>query len=461
MAGIGFELQKLVRRDDLLGPARGYLYAATIVAGPWILTVLAIAIISFWSPYTTPFGDLPLFRTITLYNFAISLVLSAPIAMITTRFLADRIYDGNEKESTGALAASILVTLVVQAPVPFLIFFVTADISTGLALLASANYFVVAALWVAVVFLSTLKDYLPVILSFIIGLALSAFCAIWLRDFGAEGYVTGFTVGLALTLFMILGRTLGEFRAPLAWPRHFFTYFMDYWQLALAAFAYNMAIWIDKWIFWLTPSLAMRISGIPTYPAYDGAMFYAHLTLAPGLAVFFALIETGFYTRYRRYYWFVQNHGTLAEIEIAQKELETTTVRGVRTLLALHLAIAVATLLLAPSIADLLSLMPTQIGIFRFAVVGTAAHAFFLYALILLAYFDLRRRVLFLSCLFLVLNTAFTLGSQYFGYTYFGAGYFLAALISAATAFATAQREFGRLRYLTFIGNNPATGRAL
>ena len=145
----------------------------------------------------------------------------------------------------------------------------------------------------------------------------------------------------------------------------------------------------------------------------------------------------------------------------AQKELEATTVSGVRTLLALHLALAIATLLLAPGIADLLSLMPTQIGIFRFAVAGTAAHAFFLHALILLTYFDLRRRVLFLSCLFLVLNAAFTLGSQQFGYTYFGAGYFLAALISAAAAFATAQREFGRLRYLTFIGNNPATGRAL
>jgi len=460
MAGIGFELQKLVRRDDLLGPARGYLYAATIVAGPWLLTVIAIAVISFWSPYT-PFGDLPLFRTITLYNFAISLVLSAPIAMITTRFLADRIYDGDERESTGVIAASILMALGVQAPVPLAIYFLVADIPVTLALLACANYFVVAALWVAVVFLSTLKDYAPVIASFVAGLALAAIGALMLRDFGASGYVAGFTAGLALTLFMVLGRTLAEFRAPPIWPKHFLFYFRRYWSLALAAFAYNLAIWVDKWIFWLNPDLAFRVSGLPTYPAYDGAMFYAHLTLAPGLAVFFALVETGFYLRYRRYYWFVQNHGTLAEIEGAQKDLEAVTSSGFRTLLALHAAIAGATLLLAPAIADLLSLMPTQIGIFRFAVIGTAAHAFFLYALILLAYFDLKGRVLLLSGLFLVLNLVFTLASLSFGYTYYGAGYFLAALFSAAAAFIMAQHEFGRLRYLTFVGNNPVTGRAL
>ena len=461
MAGIGFELQKLVHRDDIFGPARGYLYAAAIVAGPWILTVIAIAVISYWSPYADPFGDLSLFRTITLYNFSISLVASAPVAMITTRFLADRIYDGDERESTGALVGSVLLALGVQLPVPLFLYFVAADIPAGLALLSCANYFAVAALWVAVVFLSTLKDYAPVIFSFVVGLGLSATCAVLLRGFGAEGYVAGFTVGLAITLFMTLGRTIAEFRAELAWPANFLGYFRRFWPLAVAALAYNCAIWIDKWIFWMSPSFAVPISGIPTYPPYDGAMFYAHLTLAPGLAVFFALVETGFYTCYRRFYWYVQNHGTLAEIEAAQQELEANAAAGLRLLLAIHLAVAVAALLLAPLIAEALSLMPMQIGIFRFAVVGTAAHGFFLYAIILLAYFDLRRRVLVLSSLFLVLNAIFTLASQYVGYSYFGAGYFLAAVLSAAVAFTLAQREMSRLRYLTFIGNNPATGRSL
>lgn len=39
MAGIGFELRKLVERGDLLGLAEGYGYAALAASGPWIFTI--------------------------------------------------------------------------------------------------------------------------------------------------------------------------------------------------------------------------------------------------------------------------------------------------------------------------------------------------------------------------------------------------------------------------------------
>ena len=66
-----------------------------------------------------------------------------------------------------------------------------------------------------------------------------------------------------------------------------------------------------------------------------------------------------------------------------------------------------------------------------------------------------------LSILFLVLNIVFTLATQYLGYAYLGAGYFLAALMAATITVTVAHREMARLRYPTFVGNNPATGRAL
>jgi len=461
MAGIGFELQKLIQRDDLSGPARGYLYAAAVVAGPWILTVAAIVFITYWAAQAGAPAELPLFRTIVLYNFSISLALSAAFAMVTTRYLADRLYDGDESQTTGALSASILFSLAVQAPAPLILYFVIADIPAGLALIAVADYFAVAALWVAVVYLSTLKDYAPIVFAFVAGAGVSAAGASILAGFGAAGLLTGFTAGIALTLFMILGRTLGEFRAPVRRPIQFFRAFKAFPELAIGAFAYNVAIWIDKWIFWFDPTQKSEVGGLSVFPPYDGAMFLAHLTLVPGLAVFFALVETSFYERYRAFFWAVRNHGTLGEIENAQRELNLETRRGARTLLALHAAVAVGALLVAPLLANVIALSPAQLGIFRFGVIGTAAHGFFLYALILLGYFDMRRRMLVLSLTFLGLNALFTLISQQFGYQFYGAGYFLAALLSAAAAATVATYEFKRLRYLTFIGNNPATGRGL
>ena len=43
MAGIGFELRKLARRDDLMGVVASLAHASVVSTGPWIMTILALA----------------------------------------------------------------------------------------------------------------------------------------------------------------------------------------------------------------------------------------------------------------------------------------------------------------------------------------------------------------------------------------------------------------------------------
>lgn len=45
MAGIGFELRKMLKRDSLLGLLRAYTYAGIISSGPWILSIVGILLI--------------------------------------------------------------------------------------------------------------------------------------------------------------------------------------------------------------------------------------------------------------------------------------------------------------------------------------------------------------------------------------------------------------------------------
>jgi len=42
MAGIGFELRELLRRDSLWGLVRAYAYAGIISSGPWVLSILGV-----------------------------------------------------------------------------------------------------------------------------------------------------------------------------------------------------------------------------------------------------------------------------------------------------------------------------------------------------------------------------------------------------------------------------------
>lgn len=104
----------------------------------------------------------------------------------------------------------------------------------------------------------------------------------------------------------------------------------------------------------------------------------------------------------------------------------------------------------------MLDLHASQLGMFRLGVMGSAFHAIFLFLTIVLAYFDLRKPVLLLQCLFFTLNAAATLATLSLGASWYGYGYFFASVVAACTAAAVATNAVSNLPFLTFVANNPA-----
>ena len=45
MAGIGFELRKLLQRDSYAGLLKAYAYAGVISSGPWVLSIIGILLV--------------------------------------------------------------------------------------------------------------------------------------------------------------------------------------------------------------------------------------------------------------------------------------------------------------------------------------------------------------------------------------------------------------------------------
>ena len=90
MAGIGFELRKLERRDDLLGLVEGYVHSALASTGPWLFTILSLSGVVMFGSRFVSVDEMTHFRLIVIYNFAFSLVMSSPIAMVSVRALPDR-----------------------------------------------------------------------------------------------------------------------------------------------------------------------------------------------------------------------------------------------------------------------------------------------------------------------------------------------------------------------------------
>ena len=99
MAGIGFELRKLLRKDSYFGLIRAYLYAGIISSGSWIISIIAMLLLGF---LTITKGqvreEVAQFQTSVTYLIAFSLVLTGFVQLLFTRFVSDELFS-QRKES--------------------------------------------------------------------------------------------------------------------------------------------------------------------------------------------------------------------------------------------------------------------------------------------------------------------------------------------------------------------------
>jgi uncharacterized membrane protein len=456
MAGIGFSLRELAKGDDLLGTLRAFMHATLVAAGPWLVTILSLGTLSVMAGGLADDSDVAIFRIVVIYNFGFSLTLAGPVAIVVTRYLADRIYERNVSEGPGMLLGALAVMAATQMPLAIGLYGFAIDATLEVRLAAIASYLATAALWVAGVFLSTLKDFRAITFAFIVGMACGLAAGLALAPYGAAGLLSGFTIGLCIVLFALIARIFAEYPYPVLKPFAFVAYFRRYWDLAATALAYNLAIWVDKWIMWLEPGRTVEAGVLVSYPLYDSAMFLAYLTILPAMAMFVLIVETAFFDRYLVFFDQIRKHGTWARIRAAQLDLIDTVGEGFRVLIVLQGALTYLAILLAPTLFVALGVSFAEMGMFRLGVLGALFHSLFLFVLIVFAYFDLRILALKLVVFFLIANTVLTFGTLVGGFAWYGYGYFLSALASFMIGYTILLRKLANLPYLSFIESNPS-----
>lgn len=461
MAGIGFELRRLSQSETLSSVVGAAGHAAVIAAGPWLFTIVSLFAITLLTERIVGLETLATFRVVVIYSFAVSLIMSAPVAIVATRLVADALWQRRQHEVPALLVGGYGLSLAavgLGVAVLLLMF----PLSRGLAVALAATSALVSLIWIALAFAGAVRDYRGVTLSFLFGLLVSLVASIvaGLADFGAAGMVLGFLLGLTLTLFGLTTRVLKTFPQavadPLSGARAILSSLSGYWPLAAGAFAAALGVWIDKFVFWASANGEAVEGGLRHAPLYDSAMFIASLVIIPSLAAFMVRLETGFFDRYQRYYATINAHGTYGQIERQRAELSSYTLDNLTAITVAQVGLCAVLVLTAPVIIDLLSMQYRQIAILRFGALGAAFQFVFIAASSMLLFFDRRRLYLAMQLLFLGLNVTLTAMTVRLGDDYHGVGFFLACLAAAVAAFIAADRTFERLNYLTFIGNNPS-----
>ncbi len=143
--------------------------------------------------------------------------------------------------------------------------------------------------------------------------------------------------------------------------------------------------------------------------------------------------------------------GSLSYITHARDEMTNTIREGLFAICKIQGVTVVLLLMFAPAILDWLDISPYHLPLFYVDVVGVSIQVVFMALLNVFFYLDKRSVVLKLCLLFLVLNTALTVLSQYLGPAYFGYGFTVSLLICVLVGLYQLSSTLDKLIYHVFM----------
>ena len=455
MAGIGFVLRRLTRRDDLSGALQAFTAAAAITSGPWLLTVLAIAGSGIGGAFSASPAEYQNFRIILSYDFCFSLVLTAPATTLASRLVADQLFAERIHEIIPTYLGTLIFAVVLQMPLATLFWLFYVDVTWAEAAAAIACYAALVSLWVTTAFLSVLRDFAFVVLCFVFGMALACGGSLLAGQFiGGAGMLACFAAGISLVGFAGAARLFTRFPYGALSTTDLFQAAHRNRVLLLIGFLSAAAPWADKWVMWFGPSSERLANGLRDAPFYDSAMFLSYLAMVPGSAAFFVIAETGFFLSYRRFFDEVLSGASLPRIESQRRELCRRIADAGVSLILLQAVVTVTIELAGPLLVRAGLLSSIQYPIFRFGVLGAQFHLLLNCLLVVMSYLDLRADQVACAALFLLLNAALTAGLLPFGFEVEGYGYFMAGLLSFLFAALLTASRCRDLIYVAFIRNN-------
>lgn len=453
MAGVGFSLNALGQRGGYAGLLSKYGAAGLISCGPWLLSVFSMLIIgALCRGVVADPASVERFQVSVTWLFALSLILSGPLQLQLTRFIADRVYARRSEEIAPNLFAALVAMSALGSLLAALAWPLLAGEPLGLRLLLGVTFVTLADVWLMVGVLSGLRRHLAVLGVFGLGYAVTVGAALALARHGELGLLGGFALGQAVLLvagLRVIARELAAPR-PVAWDVLRLRELR--FDLLAIGFFYNLSIWIDKALFWFDPDTSRAVLGpMRGSDVYDLPIFLAYLTIVPGMAVFLVRVEADFAARHAAYYAAVRDGAPLLAIEERCDRMTDAARRAVTDLLTVQGLTALACVGLGRWLLGLFGISELHLPLFYVDTIGVGMQVLLLTATSILFYLDRRREVALLTALLFVINGVATWVSRELGPMFYGYGFGLAMTVTSMTAIAMLDRILRHLVRDTFM----------
>lgn len=444
----------------VLGPVASFLERMMVVAGPWLISITALAVISVtFEPVLGRSGIEDLSLTV-IYALCLAPLTAGPVGAVVARLLNEAAEAGDGEGRTASLT---LVGLVV-AGFGAAVLAVLVGLALGIAdrgLMVAFVFLTVASaqLWVCLAILAALRAYGFLMAAFTAGMALSVGAMFFTAraTMSIDFLVWSFTAGLFFFVMLSTGRVVGR-----VWPeservlqacRVFFPALVQQRFLVLGILFAFLAVWVDKWVFWFGPDSIVSDAGFRHFGYYDSVMFAAHLSILPTFAAM-SVFHDGPLTRavetFRARLHTRANHES---VRASVTDLGTTVWTGVIRIGFVQGIVTIAAILLAPIVARLLDFDITQFFLVRIGFVAVFLHAIIYLLGAILVMSGRIRTFCAVQGLHLAANLFFSV-SFYFTVGVSTYGFFVASLAVIPVAFGAAHVALSRFLYFSLVGEN-------
>jgi polysaccharide biosynthesis protein PelG len=453
MAGIGFELRRMLQKESIGGRGQAYAYAAVIGSGPWVMSMVAILAIGLiHTRANSPTDFVGQFQVSITYLMAFSLILTSPLQLLFTRFIADRLFERRHRLVLPNLFGALIVTFLTSGVLGEIALALWFDGTAFYRQCMLTAFVTLCGIWIVVIFASAIKAHQQILLVFVIGYGTTVAASLGLQDFGLEGLLLGFVTGQVCLLFTLLALVVRQYPGDQMVSFDFLRRKQIYPSLIFTGLFYNAGAWADKFVFWADPLTSVNLVGpLRASPIYDLPIFLSYLSLIPGMAVFLIRIETDFAEKCERFYLTITRGGTLLQIMEAKKDLVDAVRVGMLDMLKVQGATTVILLMMSTELMLWFGIAPTHHALLQIGLLAVVIQLLLLAILNVLFYLDQRQAALRLCLLFFVSNALFSWLTLQLGPAFYGYGFALAVLLTGSAGLLILMRKLNQLEYETFM----------
>jgi uncharacterized membrane protein len=456
MAGIGFELSKILKGSRLSSLLQAYGYAMAIAAGPWLISIVSILLTGYIArPFIKDPGQITQFQVSVTYLIAVSLIFTGHLQLYYTRYVADRIYEGDYARILPNTLGVVLFVMATFAALLYPVFiYAFRNVSALFALFFILTLGIMGSIWILNTLLTGIKNYKYVTFSFLFSYLVTILCTYYLARYGLKGLMAAYFTGQTLLFFMLLAAIIKAFPSDRLVEFDFLRRSRLYPVIMATGLIYNLAIWIDKFIFWYHPETGDRVIGpLNNSIIYDLPIFLSYLAIAPGMSVMFLRLETDFVEAYDGYFKAVTSGENLRRIYNRNNELALSARLLLTEVLRLQTIVAITLFLLSEKIFGFFGFPKIYLPLFYIDLVGTQMQLFFISILSILFYLNRQKETLALASLLLALNAGLTYLSIQLGPFFHGYGFTVSFFIVSVLGLLSLNRVLRRLSYETFMFN--------